>query len=645
MPVSKEGEIGRRNFLAGAAAAAPAIALTKPVPAGAQEQPRGATVPAVPRDESAGPTTEAVILGKPGSDFMVDVVKALDIEYVASVAASTFRGLHESFVNYGNNTAPEFITCLHEDTAVAMAHGYAKVAKKPMIAMVHGTVGLQHCAMSIYNAYADRVPIVLLSGIISDTNTRMPFVEWNHSALDQNALVRDIVKWDDQPASLQGFADSMVRAYGLATTAPMAPVLITADGDLQEDPIDPEIEARLKVPALGIRAHPQGDANAVREAARMLVAAEYPVLYCNRYGRTENAPALLIELAELLECAVVDQRMRMNFPNRHKYNHTSRREAALAEADLILALEPIDLFGLTNTVADVEFRPNRGLRRHPNLKIVHLGSENLLAHSNYGDIQRYAAVDLSIAGDAEATMPSLIEAVRAEITAAHRSRFAARGAVLAEQSAAFMDKWRLDASYAWDASPISSARVSMEVWDQIKNDDWMMPSETQFMSNWPYLLWDIDQPYRTMGGSGAQGIGYNTPASVGAALANKAHGRLTVAFAGDGDFNMAPPAAMWTAAHHQIPMLLIIRNNRAFHQEVMYVHNMAARRNRDPARGDIGTVIRDPNIDHSKIAQGYGVYAEGPISDPNDLRPALRRALDVVRGGEPALLDVVMQAR
>jgi acetolactate synthase-1/2/3 large subunit len=643
--VSEKRQIGRRGFLVGAAAAAPAIALTKSIPAHAQEGARGPSVPAVPNDESGAPNNEAPILGKAGSDFMVDVIKTLDVDYVASVAASTFRGLHESFLNYGDNTKPEFITCLHEDAAVGIAHGYAKVAKKPMIAMIHGTVGLQHCAMSIYNAYADRVPVILLSGIISDTNTRMPFVEWNHSALDQNALVRDIVKWDDQPASLQGFADSIVRAYGLATTAPMAPILITADGDLQEDPIESEHGHSLSIPRLGMRAHPQGDANAVREAARLLVAAEYPVIYCNRYGRTESAPALLAELAEALNCAVVDRRMRMNFPNRHKFNHSSRQDAAFAQADVILALEPIDLFGLTNTVADVDFRPNRTLRRQQDLKVIHIGTENLLAKSNYGDIQRYAGVDLSIAGDAEATMPTLIEAVHAEIAMTDRSRLAARGAMLEEQSAAFMDQWRRDAVYAWDASPISSARLSMEVWDQIKNDDWMMPTETQFMSDWPYRLWNIDKPYQTMGGSGAQGVGYNTPAAVGAALANKSFGRLTVAFAGDGDFNMAPPAAIWTAAHHRIPMLLVVRNNRAFHQEVMYVHNMAARRNRDPARCDIGTTIRDPNIDHAKIAQGYGLYAEGPISNPNDLGPALRRALDVVRRGEPALLDVVTQAR
>ena len=209
-----------------------------------------------------------------------------------------------------------------------------------------------------------------------------------------------------------------------------------------------------------------------------------------------------------------------------------------------------------------------------------------------------------------------------------------------------MDQARADAVYAWDAGPISSARLMMELWDQIKNEDWMMPTETQFLSDWPYRLWDIDKPYRTMGGSGAQGIGYNSPAALGAALANKPHGRLTVAIVGDGDFNMAP-GVIWTAAHHKISD----SNDRAQQSRLPpgshahYVRGMAARRNRDVSRGAIGTTISDPNIDYAKIVQGYGVYGEGPISDPKDLGPAIRRALDVVRKGEPALIDVISQPR
>jgi len=639
--------IKRRQFLAGVAAAGPAMGLAAATgSAAAQTAPAAApSVPPVPMTDRSLNDMPPQTVGKIGSDFMVDVLKTLDIEYIASCPGSTFRAIHESIINYGDNKKPEFLTALHEDTSAAMCHGYAKVARKPMACMVHGTVGLQHASMAIYNAFADRVPMLILSGNIGNSVTRQVTVEWNHSAQDQAATVRDITKWDDQPTSLQAFAESMVRGYDLMTTAPMGPVLITADGDLQEDPIPEHIEKKLSIPKLKMRSQPAGDVAAVREAARMLVAAENPVIYVNRYSRTEKAPALLVELAELVQAAVVDNNGRMNMPSRHRLNHSLRREAALAQADLILALEPVDLWGLTNNLPDLITRPNIPARRQAGLKIVHIGSEMLLAKANYQDIQRYAQTDLTIAGDAEATMPTLIEAVKAEITAAHRVRFENRGRKLAETSSKFLDQYRAEAALQWDAKPISCARLTMELWDQIKTEDWMMPTESQFISFWPFRLWDIDKPYRTMGGSGAQGIGYNSPAALGAALANKEHGRLTVAIVGDGDLNMAP-GVLWTAAHHKIPILYLVHNNRSYHQEVMMILKMAARRERVNHQNTyVGTLIDNPAPDYAKIAQGYGLYAEGPIAEPGDLAPALRRAIAVVKRGEPALIDIVSDGR
>ena len=641
-------KIKRRQFLAGVAAS-PAIglaasansALAQPAPAPAP------SIPPVPMTDRSTNDMPPQIIGKTGSDFMVDVLKTLDIEYIASCPGSTFRAIHESIVNYGNNTKPEFLTALHEDSSAAMCHGYAKVARKPMACMVHGTVGLQHASMAIYNAYADRVPMLILSGNIGNSVTRQVNVEWNHSVQDQAATVRDITKWDDQPTSLQAFADSMVRAYDLMTTAPMAPVLITADGDLQEDPIPESVERKLTIPRLRARSHPAGDIGAVRDAAKMLVAAENPVIYATRYARTEKAPALLIELAELLQASVVDNWNwgRMNMPNRHALNHSLRREAALSEADLILALEPVDLWGITNTLPDLVHRPSFKANRKAGLKMIHIGAEMLLAKGNYQDFQRFAEADLTISGDAEATMPALIEAVKAEMNGAHRVRFQNRGKKLGEPMVKLIDQHRMEAAMQWDTKPISSARLTMELWDQIKNEDWMLPTESQFIGFWPFRLWNIDKPYQTIGGSGAQGIGYNTPAALGAALAGREHGRLTVAIIGDGDLNMAP-GVLWTAAHHRIPLLYIVHNNRAYHQEVMMLLKMAARRSRlHNPNTYVGTLIDDPAPDYAKIAQGYGLYAEGPITEPNDLAPALRRALAVVKRGEPALLDVVSDGR
>jgi acetolactate synthase I/II/III large subunit len=639
-------KIKRRQFLAGVAAA-PAIglaaasgtAVAQPAPA------QGPSIPRVPRTDRPSTDMPPQTIGKTGSDFMVDVLKTLDIDYIASCPGSTFRGLHESIINYGNNTKPEFITTLHEDTAAAMCHGYYKVAKKPMACMVHGTVGLQHASMAIYNAYADRVPMLVLTGNIGKQETRQAYIEWNHAAQDQAAIVRDITKWDDQPNSLQGFAESMVRAYDMMTMAPMAPALIVADGDLQEDPIPPGEEKKLHIPKLKMRSQPAGEVAAVRQAAKTLIAAEYPVIYTNRYARTESGPGLLVELAELLGAPVVDGHLRMNIANRHPLNHSLRREPALQAADVILALEPIDLFGLNNYVPDLVGRPNDPRRRQGGLKIIHIGTEGMMAKSNFQDFQRFTEADMSINGDAEATLPTLIEAVKAQMAASDKSRFASRGKKVKEQSAKLLEQFRQEAAFQWDASPISSARLTMELWDQIKNEDWMMPTETQFVSDWPYRLWDITKPYQTMGGSGAQGIGYNSPAALGAALANKDKGRLTVAIVGDGDLNMAP-GVLWTAAHHKIPILYLVHNNRAYHQEVMMILRMASRRQRVQNENTyVGTLIDNPAPDYAKIAQGYGLYAQGPVSDPKDLAAAIRRGIDVVKGGEPALIDVVSDGR
>jgi thiamine pyrophosphate-dependent acetolactate synthase large subunit-like protein len=221
----------------------------------------------------------------------------------------------------------------------------------------------------------------------------------------------------------------------------------------------------------------------------------------------------------------------------------------------------------------------------------------------------------------------------------------ARGAKLAAARQRSLEADREAATYAWDASPISTARLCMELWAQIKDEDWSLVSSVlQFISNWPPKLWDFNKYHQYFGGSGGYGVGYNAPASVGAALANRKHGRLSVNIQCDGDL-MYAPGVLWTAAHHRIPLLTVMHNNRAYHQEVMQVQIMADRHSRGIDRARIGTAIDDPGIDYAKLAQGLGVYAEGPITDPQDLGPALQRALAVVKKGEPALVDVHTQPR
>jgi acetolactate synthase-1/2/3 large subunit len=501
-------------------------------------------------------------------------------------------------------------------------------------------VGLQHATMAMYNAWCDRVPIYVMGGNIVEANKRMAGAEWVHSAIDIGALTRDFTKWDDQPTSLQHFAESAVRAYKIAMTPPMGPVLLSLDAELQENPIQ-EAET-LRIPKLAKVKPPQGDSGAIAEAAKLLAGAENPVIICDRLARTPAGLARLIELAETLQCAVIDNAGRMNFPARHPLNMSFRRGPVLSQADVILALEMNDLWGVLNQFSDRIVRSYRQVYKK-DAKVVTLGSRDLYLKANYQDFARFQEVDLAIAGDGEASLPALTEAVKRLIDEGRKSAYDARGKKLATARLAMIDQAKSDATLGWDASPITTARMCAEVYAQIKDEDWSLVGNA-IRNVWPLRLWDIKESYQWNGGSGGAGVGYNAPASVGAALANKRHGRLTIAFGGDGDL-MFVPGTLWTAAHHRIPLLYVLHNNRAYHQEVMYLTAMAARHGRGVENAHIGTTLTDPNIDYATVARGFGVYGEGPITDPKELAPAIKRALAVVKHGEPALIDVVTDPR
>jgi acetolactate synthase-1/2/3 large subunit len=636
-------EVDRRNFLKSAAAGAAALAA---VPATVAAQPaelRRAIPPPMSPDAEVGTPSSAEVLtaDRTGSDFMVDVIKSLGFEYVCANPGSSFRGLHESIINYGGNKSPEFITCCHEESAVGMAHGYAKVEGKPLAVFAHGTVGVQHAAMAIYNAYCDRVPVYLILGNIIDATKRMPGVEWAHSVQDAAAMIRDFTKWDDLPISLTHFAESAVRAYKIAMTPPTLPVVIVADGELQENPISADL--KMHIPKLALAAPPQGDSGAVAEVARLLVAAETPVILADRMARTPAGVSHLIELAEALQASVVDVGGRMNFPSRHPLNQSDRYRALVADADVVLGLEVTDFFGALNTSRDQIERTSKSITK-PSAKLISINANDLYIKGNYQDFQRFPEVDIAIAADAEATLPSLTEAVKRLINDDRKRAFQDRGSRLQAAHQQSLERARDAAAFAWDASPISTARLTAEVWAQIKDQDWSLVSATTFVSRWPQRLWSVDKHYQYLGNAGGYGVGYGAPAAVGAALANRKHGRLSVNIQNDGDL-MYAPGVLWTAAHHGIPMLNIMHNNRAYHQEVMQVQIMADRHSRGVANCGTGTTITAPNIDFAKLAQSMGVYGDGPISDPKDLGPAIKRALDVVKRGEPAMLDVVTQPR
>jgi acetolactate synthase I/II/III large subunit len=651
---NSKSNIDRRTFLRDMAVVGTASGLlTKAHAAPAQKTETSSTVSAtVPsnkietmeREQPLAYTSAEAsryFVNQPGSDFMVDTIKSLNIDYLASNPGSSFRGLHESIVNYGGNNKPEFLTCLHEESSVAMGHGYAKAAGKPLAVACHGTVGLQHASMAIYNAWCDRAPVIVLAGNHLDAAERKPPVEWAHSVQDAASIVRDFSKWDDTPASLQHFAESMVRAYKIATTPPMGPVVLVLDAGLQEHTMG---NASPKIPAMSPTIPPQGEAGAIEEAAGWLLEAEHPLIFADRVARTPSGMKYLVELAEALQAPVVDKLGRMNFPNDHYLNQFGQVRSLIRQADVILGLEMTDFWGSVNSIRDIAIRDERR-KADPAARLVSIGVGDLYQKSNYQDFQRYQPVDLSIAGDAEATLPSLIEAVKRLTKNHHRTQMRNRQKLLRASYKTMQTQAQQAASYAWNASPISTARLCMEIWQKIKNLDWSLVSQPFFQSFWPQRLWVMNQHHQFNGSSGGFGIGYGAPAAVGAALAQREHGRIPINIQPDGDL-LYSPGVFWTAAHHDIPLLSIMHNNRGYHQEVMHVQRMALQRQRGiDGQAKTGNTFEDPDIDFATMAKSMGLWSSGPISEPNDLATAIARALDVVKQGEPALVDVICQPR
>jgi len=643
--------VSRRDFLSSATAAGLAAAslgtsekaLTQEV---AQTRvaalaPPSAMQQSMEDDTPAGYSSEEAqeyFVKNPGSDFMVDILKHLGFDYITTNPGSSFRGIHESIVNYGGNQAPELIEANHEEIATAMGHGYYKVTGRPLAMLAHGTVGLQHAAMAVYNAWCDRAPMVILAGNHLDVQDRRPGVEWSHSAQDCIRVVRDYIKWDDNPVSLGHFAESMARAYKIAMTPPMGPVAISLDGHLQEMEVG---DQQLMMPAMTPTQPPSGDWAAVREAADWLVEAENPVIVVDLMSHNQEGMERLIALAEALQAPVVNQYGRTNFPNNH---HLSQGANVIAQADLILGLELYDTWGTVNSLRD-RVHKDELRRARPDARVIDIGTKELFWRSNYQSFQRYYAADLSISGDAQTTLPILTEAVQSAMSRSRRSSNGERE-----------ERWRaahlrareqaVDAArYAWNASPVSTARLYAELWNVVKDRDWALVSDDNQQSRWARRLWPIDKHYQWIGRSGGAGLGYGAPSALGAALAHRPEGRLAINVQRDGDM-MYVPGTFWTAAHHGIPMLTVTHDNQGYHQEFMHLQRMSARRQRGiDGSSWVGNELTNPDIDLAKIVEGMGVWSEGPYTDPKDLGPAIARALDVVDSGEPAFVHVRTQPR
>ena len=560
-----------------------------------------------------------------GSDALVDLLGDLGYKYIAINPGSSFRGLHDSIVNYHANKDPKLLLCLHEEIAIALAHGYAKVGRTPAAAAIHDLVGLMHASMAVYDAFLDQVPMVILGGSGPRDRFRRRPIDWIHSADTQAELIRAYVKWDDEPAPASAFVYSLVKAHQIANSAPFGPTYISLDCALQEDEVDssqqPVIDLELYQPMPPIAANP----DAIRAAALLLTSSRLPLIIGGRVGRSPEATALLVELVELLGAAYLDDRNTVAFPTDHPNNCNVVSEV-MAEADVILSVDVVDLPSL------MARNQGDGFRQDAQIIDLSIGDAGAKSWSNSSAIARPRKIH--ILADPICGLSELNKAVR-EISDPHAAF--ARSKVIHERITEGLARNQAAIEKHWNDSPISQIRLVGELWNAVRDSRWILLLRNT--RSWPEGIWKFGGAAEYFGDSGGGGVGYGPGAMVGGALAAMEQGKLGVGIVGDGDFLMAS-SALWTAVHYGIPMLMVINDNNSFYNDEPHQARVATRRGRPKENSWIGMRIDDPQIDLAALARSYGCWADGPIDDPDELAASLKTAVGQALAGNVAVVHV-----
>jgi thiamine pyrophosphate-dependent acetolactate synthase large subunit-like protein len=551
-----------------------------------------------------------------GSDVAADTLRSLDIPYIALNPGASFRGLHDSLVNRLGNERPTMLLCLHEEHAVAIAHGWAKVTGRAMAAAVHSNVGLMHATMAVFNAWCDRRPVLLIgaTGPV-DAEKRRPWIDWIHTARDQGALVRGYVKWDDQPASPAAAREALVRAKWIAETAPQGPVYVNLDAAMQEAELDAPLPP-LDIARLMPVATSAADPDLVNRAATALTIAKQPVILAGRGSRTLEAWEKRVALAERIGARVVtDLKLGAVFPTDHRLHASvpavwldADATAALQAADVILSLDWVDLGGTIKAVFG---------KAGPLARVIHASLDHRL-HSGWSmDYQALPPVDMLLAAEPDAVVGALLDALQVRPSKPKGEPH----------------------PFAIDAVPPGTLRIAQLAHGLRRVAEGRHVSLLHLPLSWDGKLWPFRHPLDFIGQDGGGGIGAGPGISVGAALALRDSGRLPVGICGDGDFLMGA-TAIWTAVHYRIPLLIVVANNRSFYNDEMHQERMARLRGRPIENKWIGQRIADPDIDIATLARAQGAQGFGPVARGEDLIAAFAAAIAAVDAGGVAVVDV-----
>ncbi|HMH48777.1 MAG TPA: thiamine pyrophosphate-binding protein [Candidatus Acidoferrum sp.] len=550
-----------------------------------------------------------------GSDAIARMIQRLEIPYLAVVPGASFRGLHDSLVNDLGNKNPQMLTCIHEESAVSIAHGYAKASGRMMGAVVHSNVGLLHATMAIFNAWCDRVPMLILGATGPwDAAKRRPWIDWIHTASDQGALVRGYTKWDNQPASIPAVYDALLRGAQMATTAPRAPVYVNLDAALQEQKLD----ALPTLPDPARFAAPESPTPApelIQRAATLLSGASAPVILAGRTNRTEASWRARVALAEKLGARVItDIKTGAVFPTRHPLHVgppgsflSQAANKALQEADVILALDWIDLAGT--------FKAAFG-DQPPTAKVISASCDVLLHRGFSMDYFGLPPVDVNLLAEPDVVVPRLLEACRA------------RQAAPPPAAAPDVPPMR--------TGDVMSLRALAEVFNATTTG--MDVCLTRLPLGWRGAYRDFAHPLDFLGNDGGGGVGAGPGLTVGAALALRGTGRVPIALLGDGDYLMGV-TALWTATHYGIPCLIVICNNRSFYNDEAHQERVAITRGRPVENKWIGQRIGDPDMDLALMAVAQGAKGIGPVTQPEQFAVAMKEGLRAVMDGDVCVID------
>ncbi len=573
------------------------------------------------------------------SDAMVELLNKLDIDYVFLLPGSSYRGLHDSLVNFGRNHKPKIVLATHEQIAVSMAHGYAKATGKIAVCILHDLVGLMNGSMGIYNAFGDHTPLLILggSGPLDPADRR--WIDWLHCASTQSDIVKKYVKWTEEPTTPQWHLDAMAKAHKVALTAPRGPVYVTLDCGQQEQ----RIEGKLNVPDPKYfqPAPPVApNADAIEAAADALLAAKLPVIVGGRIGLNPAATKPLAELVELTGATYRDDLGVVCMPTAHEQNVSGDRKI-VTEADLILAVDCRDVASLLDSYTEHKENVGSGQLR-PGRKVIDM-SMNELAPSSWSYYRGpQALVDVQLNCDAILGLKQLTDVIRKRLKKDDKAQAAIekRRKVAVERHKAIRGAQAENARKGWNDTPIRPARMVCELWEAVKGKNWLLAMRNQ--ASFPEGIWQFPGAGYYLGPNGGGGVGYGPGAMAGAAIACKDDGRFCVGLMGDGDFVMST-GAIWSACHNRAPMLLVINNNTTWGNDEKHQMHVAEDRKRPVENAWIGQRMIDPDIDHATVARGYGAWAKGPIHDPNELAGVFKEAVAVVEKGGVAVVEVRTQ--